>query len=136
MTANTSCAFTVLPVFLIIFFRIPFCGAGTSSITLSVSRSTMFSSRVTESPSFLCQVETVASAMDSGSCGTLISIVMTFSFSLAQLPLDLSVLFHVPHNIPLLVMQMKDGQHSLKFAPYSTIHRWNSASYSKRLDFA
>src|SRR5690606_25449956 len=49
---------------------------GTSSTTLSVSRATMFSSRLTESPTFLCQAAMVASATDSGRTGTLISVAI------------------------------------------------------------
>ena len=61
----------------------PFTGAGTSSTTLSVSRSARFSSRVTDWPACLCQVTSVASATDSGSCGTLISMAMIFPADLA-----------------------------------------------------
>src|SRR5690606_17272475 len=46
-----------------------------SSTTLSVSRSTRFSSRRTGSPGFLCQLTRVASVTDSGSCGTLTSML-------------------------------------------------------------
>ena len=53
----------------------PSAGAGTSSTTLSVSRSTRFSSRRTASPAFLCQATSVASATDSGNCGTLTSML-------------------------------------------------------------
>ena len=48
----------------------PLAGAGTSSTTLSVSRSTRFSSRLTASPGCLRHATSVASATDSGSCGT------------------------------------------------------------------
>src|SRR5262249_24606761 len=48
-------------------------GAGSSSTTLSVSTSIRFSSRLTASPCFLCQLTSVASVTDSGSCGTLTS---------------------------------------------------------------
>ena len=47
MIAMISLAFTTSPLFLIISFKIPSTGHGTSSITLSVSRSTRFSSRET-----------------------------------------------------------------------------------------
>src|SRR5690606_26193573 len=53
----------------------PSVGAGTSRTTLSVSRSTRFSSRRTASPAFLCQLTSVASATDSGSCGTFTSML-------------------------------------------------------------
>src|SRR6056297_1464916 len=56
--------------------RIPSAGAGTSSTTLSVSRSTRFSSRAMASPGFLCHLATVASETDSGKLGTLISILI------------------------------------------------------------
>src|SRR5262249_61364837 len=49
--------------------------------TLSVSMSIRFSSRLTASPSFLCQASSVASETDSESCGTLTSTSM-----LADLP--------------------------------------------------
>src|SRR6187455_2607062 len=54
----------------------PSTGEGTSSTTLSVSRSSRFSSRRTESPAFLCQAAMVASDTDSGRTGTLTSMLM------------------------------------------------------------
>ena len=57
----------------------PAIGAGTSRTTLSVSKSTRFSSRATASPGCLCHPTSVASATDSGSCGTRTSIVMILS---------------------------------------------------------
>src|SRR5690606_18978377 len=63
-----------LPISLI-SFKTPSLGAGTSSTTLSVSKSTRFSSRRTSSPAFLCQLTSVASVTDSGSCGTLTSML-------------------------------------------------------------
>src|SRR5207342_3003784 len=54
----------------------PSTGEGTSSTTLSVSRSSRFSSRRTVSPAFLCQVAMMASDTDSGSTGTLTSMLM------------------------------------------------------------
>ena len=77
--ASTSPLVTVVPSLIFISLRIPAAGAGTSSTTLSVSRSTRFSSRATASPGFLCQPTSVASVTDSGSCGTLISIVICLS---------------------------------------------------------
>ena len=58
-----------------------------SSTTLSVSMSIRFSSRLTASPSFLCQVTSVASETDSDSCGTLTSIrhILSLGFSWALL---------------------------------------------------
>src|SRR5687768_15933703 len=59
-------------------------GAGTSSTTLSVSRSTRFSSRPTLSPGCLCHETSVASVTDSGSCGTLTSILIDAFLFLAR----------------------------------------------------
>ena len=53
----------------------PACGAGNSNTTLSVSKSMMFSSRATASPTFLCQVIKVASDTLSGNTGTVTSII-------------------------------------------------------------
>jgi hypothetical protein len=53
----------------------PLVVAGTSTVTLSVSSSTMVSPAVTASPSRLSQREIVASTMDSPSGGTLIGII-------------------------------------------------------------
>ncbi len=78
-TARTSPAVTVVPSSMRISLRIPAAGAGTSRTTLSVSRSTRFSSRSTRSPALLCHPTSVASATDSGSWGTLTSILMPFS---------------------------------------------------------
>src|SRR6266545_1065535 len=74
MTAMTSCALTVAPSDLRISVTIPEPGAGNSSTTLSVSTSTRFSSRLTASPAFLCQLTSVASVIDSGRTGTLTSM--------------------------------------------------------------
>src|SRR4051794_11584087 len=54
----------------------PACGAGTSSVTLSVSSSTTGSSRSTLSPGCFSQRATVASVTDSPRAGTLISTVI------------------------------------------------------------
>jgi hypothetical protein len=51
-------------------------GAGSSSTTLSVSMSIRFWSRATASPSLTCQADSVASATDSDSWGTLTSMIM------------------------------------------------------------
>ena len=68
---------TTAPSAATICLMMPSAGAGTSSTTLSVSRSTRFSSRRTGSPAFLCQATSVASATDSGNCGTLTSMLTT-----------------------------------------------------------
>src|SRR5438477_5215707 len=78
IVAMTSPAFTVPPSPLMIFASTPSAGAGSSSTTLSVSMSIRFSSRLTASPTFLCQASKVASATDSESGGTLISMSMLF----------------------------------------------------------
>ena len=62
---------TVSPLSLRMLLSTPSAGAGTSSTTLSVSRSTRFSSRRTPSPGCLCQVAMVPSETDSGRTGTL-----------------------------------------------------------------
>jgi len=72
--ARMSSASTTSPSLARISVSTPSAGAGTSSTTLSVSRSSRFSSLCTGSPSFLCQVSTVASVTDSGRVGTRISM--------------------------------------------------------------
>src|SRR6185312_5266619 len=57
----------------------PAAGAGTSTVTLSVSSSRIGSSRATLSPSFLNQRATVASVTDSPIAGTLISMLILSS---------------------------------------------------------
>src|SRR5215831_9699868 len=81
IVAMTSPAFTVPPSPLAIFTSTPSAGAGNSSTTLSVSMSIRFSSRLTASPSFLCQASRVASETDSESCGTLTSTSMLADLS-------------------------------------------------------
>jgi hypothetical protein len=76
MMASSWSLVTVVPAGTFTSFSTPATGAGTSSTTLSVSRSARFSSRATASPGFLCQVTSVASATDSGSLGTLISVLI------------------------------------------------------------
>src|SRR5881396_3311584 len=78
IVAMTSPALTVPPSPLMIFASTPSAGAGSSRTTLSVSMSIRFSSRLTASPTFLCHASKVASATDSESCGTLISMSMLF----------------------------------------------------------
>ena len=65
----TSPLSTVSPSFLTISLITPSPGATTSSTTLSVSISTISSSRSHCSPGFLCQVAIVPSATDSGKTG-------------------------------------------------------------------
>src|SRR5690348_15479547 len=62
----------------------PAAGAGTSTVTLSVSNSKSGSSRATLSPSFLNQRATVASVTDSPMAGTLMSMLMPVSFEIGQ----------------------------------------------------
>src|SRR4051794_12283966 len=82
-TASTWPLVTEVPATIRSSFNTPFTGAGTSSTTLSVSRSARFSSRDTDCPACLCQVTSVASATDSGSWGTLISMAMMFPHDLS-----------------------------------------------------
>jgi hypothetical protein len=56
--------------------RRPAAGAGTSTVTFSVSSSTKGSSSWTASPSFFSHWPTVASVIDSPSVGTLISVAI------------------------------------------------------------
>src|ERR1700754_2070865 len=76
ITAMTWLLVTVEPSSNLISFSTPSTGEGTSSTTLSVSRSSRFSSRLTASPAFLCQVAMSASETDSGRTGTLTSMDM------------------------------------------------------------
>src|SRR3989339_1453049 len=77
--ARTCSLVPVAPVSNLISLGTPSTGEGTSSTTLSVSRSTRFSSRLTASPAFLCQLAMVASETDSGRTGTLTSVAMRAS---------------------------------------------------------
>src|SRR5512146_896330 len=74
--AMTSPLVTFVPSALMIFARTPLSTAGSSSTTLSVSMSIRFSPSATASPTFLCQVSSVASETDSESCGTLTSTML------------------------------------------------------------
>src|SRR5688572_392088 len=76
MIATICWLVTVSPSLNLISLITPSTGEGTSSTTLSVSRSSRFSSRRTLSPAFLCQVAMVASETDSGRTGTLTSMLM------------------------------------------------------------
>src|SRR6185312_750421 len=75
ISARSCPGVTTVPFGTLTSRNTPLAGAGTSSTTLSVSRSARFSSRLTASPGFLCQATSVASVMDSGNCGTLISVI-------------------------------------------------------------
>ena len=93
ITASSSWLVTVSPDWRRISLITPSTGEGTSSTTLSVSRSTRFSSRLTASPAFLCQLAMVASETDSGRTGTLTSMgtgtsSMISTYSLAWSPLS------------------------------------------------
>jgi hypothetical protein len=74
--AMTSPEATDSPFCLTILTITPASGAGSSSTTLSVSMSIRFWSRATASPSLTCQADSVASATDSDSWGTLTSMIM------------------------------------------------------------
>src|SRR3546814_3579856 len=76
ITAITCWLVTVAPSSNLSSLITPSTVEGTSSTTLSVSRSTRFSSRLTASPTFLCHDAMVASDPDSGRTGTLISVEM------------------------------------------------------------
>ncbi|MNK90242.1 hypothetical protein D3C87_1102860 [compost metagenome] len=81
MVAITSSACTVAPSGWTMLASTPLAGAGTSSVTLSVSSSTRISSRVTASPACFFHWISVASETDSESCGTFTSIAaMVFLF--------------------------------------------------------
>ena len=86
MVAMISLLTTVPPSPLTILVRTPDSGAGSSSTTLSVSMSIRFSSRLTNSPCFLCQDNKVASATDSDSAGTFTSTNMCSPFSCSRAP--------------------------------------------------
>src|SRR5258708_1359372 len=79
MVAITSLLATVPPSPLMTLLNSPDAGAGSSSTTLSVSMSIRFSSRLTNSPCFLCHDSNVASATDSDSAGTFTSTNMARS---------------------------------------------------------
>src|ERR1700754_1268783 len=76
ITAITWLLVTVEPSSNLISFSTPSTGEGTSSTTLSVSRSSRFSSRLTASPAFLCQVAMSAAETHWGRTGTLTSMDM------------------------------------------------------------
>ena len=74
--------FTVVPAATEIDDSLPDAGAGTSTVTLSVSSSTMGSSAFTASPTFLNHFAIVASVTDSPRAGTRISLAIVLSFFL------------------------------------------------------
>src|SRR5690606_14452067 len=76
ITAITCWLVTVAPSSNLISLSTPSTVDGTSSTTLSVSRSTRFSSRLTASSAFLRHDAMTASETDSGRTGTLISVAM------------------------------------------------------------
>src|SRR3954465_10226291 len=76
MVASTAPTGTLLPSAALISPITPACGAGTSSVTLSVSSSTTGSSRSTLSPGCFSHFATVASVTDSPRVGTRISAVI------------------------------------------------------------
>ncbi len=76
IVASTAPTLTTAPFLTLISERTPAAGAGTSSVTLSVSSSTSGSSAATVSPTFLNHEPTVASVTDSPRVGTRISVAM------------------------------------------------------------
>src|SRR5262245_43889952 len=81
---STAPTATVSPDFTATSARTPEAGAGTSTVTLSVSSSTRGSSAATASPACLNHWPTVASTTDSPKLGTLISVAIGRSFCLAK----------------------------------------------------
>ena len=76
MAPSSAPTGTVSPVFTAISANTPEAGAGTSTVTLSVSSSTRGSAAETVSPACLNHWPTVASTMDSPRFGTRISVAM------------------------------------------------------------
>src|SRR5687768_7884201 len=70
MRPSTSPTRTLSPSLNFTSTMAPPAGAGTSTVTLSVSRTTRGSSTATDSPFFLFHLPTTASVMDSPSGGT------------------------------------------------------------------
>ena len=71
---------TVSPSFTSIVPKTPFAGAGTSTLTLSVSSSTIGSSTATFSPCDFNHLDTVASVTDSPKVGTVIFQTLMFKY--------------------------------------------------------
>src|SRR5437763_7849688 len=84
MPPRSAPTFTVSPGLAEISASTPADGAGTSTVTLSVSSSTRGSSAFTASPSCLNHCATVASVTDSPSCGTRISFAMSGPLFVAE----------------------------------------------------
>jgi trimeric autotransporter adhesin len=84
MAPSRAPTFTVSPVFTEIDDSTPDAGAGTSSVTLSVSSSTSGSSSLTASPSLLNHCAIVASVTDSPSAGTRISVAISCLYAFAR----------------------------------------------------
>ena len=84
MVPSRAPTFTVVPAGAEMIISLPDAGAGTSTLTLSVSSSTMGSSAFTMSPTFLNHFAIVASVTDSPRAGTRISLAIVFSFDLYQ----------------------------------------------------
>ena len=74
----SSCDKTTSPSCFITSVNTPSAAATTSKTVLSVSISTISSSRLTDSPTCLCQVAIEPSSTDSGNWGALISIAIVF----------------------------------------------------------
>ena len=77
MAPSTEPTATVSPSLTMIADNTPDVGAGTSTVTFSVSSSTSGSSAATASPACLNHLPTVASVMDSPRAGTRISVAMS-----------------------------------------------------------
>ena len=75
---NNAPTFTVVPASTLIFSSLPEAGAGTSTVTLSVSSSTNGSSALMVSPSFLNHLAMVASVTLSPKAGTRISLLIFY----------------------------------------------------------
>ena len=78
MAPSKAPTLTVVPAAAEIDVSLPEAGAGTSTVTLSVSSSTMGSSAFTASPTFLNHFAIVASVTDSPRAGTRISLAILF----------------------------------------------------------
>ena len=76
ITPKRAFTSTVSPSLAATVSRTPSVGALTSNVTLSVSSSTIGSSRLTGSPGFLSHWATIASVTDSPRAGTLISTIV------------------------------------------------------------
>ena len=96
----TWSAVTVSPSVNRIFSSTPSSGAGTSSITLSVSISTSASSRRITSPGCLCQQATTPSLTDSGRAGTFTSVVMASPDPVPCSPAQPAAAHADWHNLP------------------------------------